>query len=240
MPRISFPTLALLGLSVLGILGGFGLSARSGGLDPYALVCFALGLAAGALALSRLRRPTTAARSLHILAAAGASAVLPNPRASFGAGIVRFIRLEPVRTAMIIRIAFYLVTAVVYGTVIDPEFLLESLLTAVLGSAADLAKSEDTRARAVPAVVDYELGKLSAAGEIGVFAANLLRSLVPSFVGGATLARALEIALPLLSTIAGQPLTQDAQRAVTVMLHDALRQAGIIRRVDMPETGGAA
>jgi hypothetical protein len=240
MPKIPFTALALFGLALLCGLGAFGLSAASDALDPYApLALIAAGAFAFAGFLAYLAgRPTKAARSVYMLAASGSSVPAPRPRVAFGEGIIRFVRLEPVRTAMIIRIGFYLITAVVYGTVIDPEFLLESILTAVLGGAADIAKSQDTRRRSVPEVVDYELGKLSAAGQVGAFGANILRSLVPSFLPGATLAKALEIVVPYLGPIASQMMTPELQREVTAKVHQVLRDAGVIRRVDMPATPG--
>lgn len=151
--------------------------------------------------------------------------------AQFGSGIARFIKLEPVRTAMIIRIFFYLVTAVIYGTVVDPQFLLESVVTAVLGSAADALKSNDTRNRVVPAVVQDEASKLSAAGEVGAFAVKLISSL--NFVSGGTIAKALEVVMPYLSGIAGFALTPELQREVTAELHSRLRGAGMLRTVEL-------
>lgn len=148
---------------------------------------------------------------------------------AFGA-FADFFRREPARLLFLVRLAFYLVLGARGLTVLEPE-TLATLLFGVIG--VDLAGTETARSKTVPTITLDEAQGLSSMGEVGAFAVAALRGLVPLFLPGATLAKAISVIAPFIEPIASQTLTPAIQQDVTSRIHEALRSANLLRRVNL-------
>jgi hypothetical protein len=132
-----------------------------------------------------------------------------------------------------VRLLIYIGFAVYYKTAIDPDALLE-IAGGLFGVAVtDYIGTRQAEKQTVPVVTHDALLEMSAAGEVGVFVAELLRAQVSNFLPGATLAKAVAAVLPSVGSLLSQSLTPERQREVTAKVHSALRQANLIRRVDL-------
>jgi hypothetical protein len=147
--------------------------------------------------------------------------------------IAAFIKREPVRVGFMVRLAFYVGFALYAGAALDADILLELVLGVIGVAVADGLKTENTRQQTVPVKTADELGAMSAAGQTGAFVAELLRAQVSNFLPGATLAKAVAAVLPSIGSLLSQSLTPERQREVTGKVHAALRNANLIRRVDL-------
>jgi hypothetical protein len=140
---------------------------------------------------------------------------------------------RPQRAFYLFRLAIYVGFAIYYGTAIDPNALLE-IAAGLFGVAlTDALGTGAAEKQTVPVVTHDALLEMSAAGQTGAFVAELLRAQVVNFLPGATLAKAVAAVLPSVSGLLSQSLTPERQREVTAKVHSALRQANLIRRVDL-------
>lgn len=147
--------------------------------------------------------------------------------------VAAFIKAEPVRVGYMVRLAFYVGFTLYARAALSPDVLLELVLGVIGVAVADGLKTENTRAQTVPVKTADELGGMSAAGQTGAFVAELLRSQVGNFLPGATLAKAVAAVMPVVGSLLSLELTPERQRDVTGRVHKALRDANLVRRVDL-------
>ena len=151
---------------------------------------------------------------------------------AFAGALRTFFANDPNRVMFAVRLLVYVILTLIAGSALEPEVLI-SLLLGVIG--VDALTTEEARKRTTPAATIDETANMSAYGQAGAFALELVRSAAATFAPGVSLARALAVVAPVVAPFANQSVTPAVQAQLTAKVHEALRGAGLLRQVQLSE-----